>query len=63
MPTKKELSQRGKKNRAGGQRFEAKVRQDLEDMGWVVSKWMNTVDYEKNKIVPQKESIILFQRF
>ncbi len=62
MPTKKELSQRGKKNRAGGQRFEAKVRQDLEDMGWVVSKWMNTVDYEKNKIVPAKRKYNPFSK-
>ncbi len=58
MPTKKELSKRGKKSRAKGQRFETKVRQDLENMGWVVSKWMNTVDYEREgktgKIVPAK---------
>jgi hypothetical protein len=54
MPTKKELSKRGKSSRAKGQRFEAKVRQDLENMGWIVSKWLNTVDYEKNKIVPAK---------
>ena len=23
-------------------------------MGWIVNKWMNTIDYEKNKIVPAK---------
>ena len=44
----------GKKSRASGQRFEIKVRQDLENLGWTVGKWMNTVDYEKNKIVPAK---------
>lgn len=33
----------GKKNRAAGQRFEAKVRRDLTEKGWIVSKWMNTV--------------------
>jgi len=64
MPTKKETeksvqnSQRGKRSRAKGQRFETKVRQDLENLGWVVSKWMNTVDYDKlgkiGKIVPAK---------
>jgi hypothetical protein len=39
-----EHSKRGKKSRAAGQRFELKVRQDLEIKGWIVSKWMNTVD-------------------
>ena len=53
MPTRKKVAQ-GKKNRAAGARFEAKVREELEKMGWVVSKWMSTVDYEKNKIVPAK---------
>jgi len=54
----KEKSERGKKSRAKGQRFETKVRQDLEDLGWTVAKWTNTVDYDKEgktgKIVPAK---------
>ena len=54
MPTKKELSKRGKSSRAKGQRFEAKVRQNLEELGWTVAKWVNTIDYEKDKIVPAK---------
>jgi len=49
-----EKSARGKKSRAKGMAFEAKVRQDLENLGWIVSKWTNTVDYEKNKLVPAK---------
>jgi hypothetical protein len=49
-----EKSKQGKKNRASGQRFELKVRDDLEKKGWVVSKWTNTVDNDKNKIVPAK---------
>jgi hypothetical protein len=49
-----EKSTQGKKSRAKGMVFEAKVRQNLEEMGWIVSKWTNTVDYEKNKIVPAK---------
>jgi len=53
MPTKKKRQQ-GKRNRAAGVRFEAKVRSEMENMGWIVSKWMNTVDYEKNKMVPAK---------
>jgi len=39
----------GKKNRAAGTRFELKVRKDLEDKGWVVSKWMNQVVFEDGK--------------
>jgi len=56
MPTKKssEKSERGKKSRVKGQKFEAKVRQDLENLGWTVTKWMNTVDYDKGKVVPAK---------
>ena len=33
----------GKKNRESGRRFELKVRKDLEDKGWIVSKWMNNI--------------------
>jgi hypothetical protein len=47
-------SKRGKKARAAGVRFEAKVRQHLEGMGWIVGKWTNTVDYEKLKLIPAK---------
>jgi len=41
----------GKRNKAAGQRFELKVRKDLESKGWIVSKWMNNVsDYPDNNI-------------
>ena len=53
MPTK-DFSKQGKLNRAAGARFELKVREDLEKMGWTVSKWMNSIDNEKNKIIPAK---------
>lgn len=53
-----EKSIQGKKSRAKGQRFETKVRQDLEKLGWTVAKWTNTVDYDKEgktgKVVPAK---------
>ena len=49
---------RGKKSRAAGTRFEAKVRGDLEELGWIVSRWMNTVNFDKDgkigKLVPAK---------
>jgi hypothetical protein len=55
-PKKKKIdySKQGKRNRAAGVRFEAKVRENLESMGWIVNKWMNNIDYDKNKVVPAK---------
>ena len=44
---KSEKSVQGRKNRAAGGRFELKVRAEMEKMGWNISKWMNTVDFEK----------------
>ncbi|MCK9596842.1 hypothetical protein M0R19_06655 [Candidatus Pacearchaeota archaeon] len=61
-----EKSERGKKSRAKGQRFELKIRQDLEKKGWIVSKWMNTVDLDKEekigKIVPAKRKYNPFMK-
>jgi len=61
-----DLSKRGKKSRAKGQRFELKVRVDLEKKGWVVSKWMNTLDWDKEgkigKIVPSKRKYNPFSK-
>jgi hypothetical protein len=56
IPEKEKInySKQGKKNRAAGRLFEAKVRASLENLGWVVDKWTNTVDYEKWKLVPAK---------
>lgn len=56
--TKDKNSIRGKKSRAAGARFELKVRAELEKLGWTVSKWMNTVELDKEegigKLVPAK---------
>jgi hypothetical protein len=63
---KSEKSKMGKKSRVAGQRFEAKVRQDLEKKGWIVSKWMNTVDCDKEgnigKLVPSKRKYNPFMK-
>lgn len=48
---KKKYSKQGKKNRAAGVRFEAKVRADLKSQGWIVDKWTNNVDLEDGKLV------------
>ena len=38
----------GKRNRESGARFELKVRKDLEEKGWIISKWMNNVGFEQH---------------
>lgn len=40
---KEENVKRGKRSRAAGLRFEKKVREHLESMGWLVSKWNNNL--------------------
>ena len=66
MPTEKKSTQ-GKKNRAAGARFELKVRSEMEKMGWNISKWMNTVEQEKDggiwKLVPAKRKFNPFMKF
>jgi len=50
MPEKEQnKSVIGKKARAAGGRFELKVRQELESMGWIVARWTNTVEFEEEK--------------
>lgn len=59
-------SSQGKKNRAAGRRFEAKIRAELETMGWIVDKWTNTVDYNREegigKVVPAKRKYNPFKK-
>ena len=52
----------GKLSRARGARFELKARKNLEDMGWIVDKWSNTVDYDKLKLVPAKRKYNPFKK-
>ena len=55
MKTKNRI--RGKKARASGQRFELKVRKDLESKGWIVDRWGNNVsfDYDADKFYNVKK--------
>ena len=48
----KTKSQIGKAGRAAGKLFENKVRAELEQMGFIVSKWNNNVDLQNNKLIP-----------
>jgi hypothetical protein len=52
----------GKKARAKGGTFEAKVRKDLEQKGWIVDKWSNNVDLEKEIIHPAKRKYNPFRK-
>lgn len=62
VQSKTDLVKQGKKNRASGRIFEAKVREKLEVMGWIVDKWTNTVDYDKMKLVPAKRKYNPFKK-
>lgn len=59
---KQKKSIQGKKNRSSGMRFEAKVREDLEKQGFFVSKWMNNIDLEKQKMSPAKRKYNPFMK-
>lgn len=43
MKTKKEYRKQGKRNKRMGADFEKRTRKDLEEKGWIVSKWQNTI--------------------
>lgn len=49
---KEEKSKLGKTARRKGAEFERRVRLDLENRGWIVSKWANTIEY--GRIIPAK---------
>ena len=44
----------GKKNRKMGTDTERRVREDLENKDWIVTKWSNNVDLKENKLVKVK---------
>lgn len=53
---------KGKKSRAAGNRFEKRVREDLEKKGWIVDKWTNNVQIDptlpKMGIIPAKPKFV-----
>jgi hypothetical protein len=64
IPTSKKVSEieKGKKARKSGGDFELKVRKDLEEKGWIVSKWQNNVDLELKKVVQAKRVFNPFKK-
>lgn len=59
---KHDYVKQGKKNRAAGVRFEAKTRKDLKEDSWIVDKWTNNIDLEKDKIIPAKRKYNPFMK-
>ena len=59
-PIRKE---RGKKSRKDGKAFEVKVRKNLENKGWIISKWGNNVelftDEHDNQDIHTKEGKLI----
>jgi hypothetical protein len=52
----------GKRNRAAGARFELKVRKVMEEAGYIIDKWTNNVDFDKDKVVPAKRKFNPFSK-
>jgi len=46
--------QQGKRNRAMGLDTERRTKKDLEEDGWIVSKWNNNIDLKEDKLIPVK---------
>jgi len=59
---KVDYQKQGKKNRAAGGRFELKVRKAFEELGYILDKWTNNVDFELDKIIPAKRKFNPFSK-
>jgi hypothetical protein len=60
----KELSniKKGKKSKISGNKFELVVRRDLEEKGWIVTKWSNNYDLVEDKIIQAKRKFNPFSK-
>lgn len=47
----------GKVSKAAGGQFELRTRKDLEEKGWIVDKWTNNIDLEKDELVAAKRKM------
>lgn len=54
MKNKIDYKKQGKRNRKKGSEFEREVKEDLENKGWIVSRWMNTVELP---VLEEKQAI------
>ena len=53
---------KGKKSRTQGADFEKRVRADLEARGWVVSKWQNNVEFNRDNPKNGMNGVIEYAR-
>lgn len=53
---------RGRKARKSGGQFERRVRQDMEEKGWIITKWNNQVDFEKDKLIQAPHKFNFFNK-
>jgi len=54
MKEKHNYKRQGRLNKSNGADFEKRVRRNLEEDNWIVSKWMNQIDLENNKLIAAK---------
>jgi hypothetical protein len=52
----------GAKSRSGGGQFEARVRKDLEEKGWIVDKWSNNLNLDTGEMGPAKRRFARFRK-
>jgi len=64
IPSSKKVTEvvKGRKARKAGGDFELKVRKNLEEKGWIVSKWQNNIDLEEKKLIPAKRKFNPFSK-
>lgn len=55
-------SRQGKLNRAAGRRFELKVRETLNKAGWIIDKWTNNIDLQKQELTQAKRKYNPFRK-
>ena len=55
-------SRQGKLNRAAGARFELKVREIMKNTNWILDKWTNNVDLQKQELTPAKRKYNPFKK-
>lgn len=53
---------KGRRSKLSGAKFENLVRKDLEQKGWIVSKWSDNIDLTYKKLIPAKRKFNPFSK-
>ncbi|MBS3094449.1 hypothetical protein J4474_02185 [Candidatus Pacearchaeota archaeon] len=59
---KRNFARQGKLNRAAGARFELKVRELMKKTNWVLDRWTNNIDLQKQELAPAKKKFNPFKK-